>query len=104
MKKKKYTDEQKLAILKEGQSGTPVPEICRTYNIGSSTYYKWRDKSQGMDVQLMQRMRELEQENKRLKKMYAENKPPKSITSEAKNIQIPSFEFISPVSSLSSIL
>ena len=48
MKKKKYTDEQKLAILKEGQSGTPVPEICRTYNIGSSTYYKWRDKYQGV--------------------------------------------------------
>jgi putative transposase len=82
MNRKNYTDEQKLAILKEGQSGTPVPEICRTYNIGSSTYYKWRDKYQGMDVQLMQRMRELERENKRLKKMYAETQMQKDILQE----------------------
>ena len=82
MNRKNYTDEQKLAILKEGQSGTPVPEICRTYNIGISTYYKWRDKYQGMDVQLMQRMRELERENKRLKKMYAETQMQKDILQE----------------------
>ena len=82
MNKKHYTDEQKLAILKEGKIGMPVPQICRTYNIGSSTYYKWRDKYQGMDVQLMQRMRELEQENKRLKKMYAETQLQKDILQE----------------------
>jgi len=79
---KKYTDEQKLSIIKECSSGIPVPEICRKYNIGNSTYYKWRDKYQGMDVQLIQRMRSLEQENKRLKKMYAETQLQKDILQE----------------------
>ena len=83
MKKKPYTDEQKLAIIKEGNSGVTVPEICRRYNIGTSTYYKWRDKYQGMDIGLMQRMRELERENKRLKKMYAETQLQKYILQEA---------------------
>ena len=83
MKKKTYTDEQKLAIVKEGNSGVPVPEICRRYNIGTSTYYQWRDKYQGIDIGLMQRMRELERENKRLKKMYAETQLQKDILQEA---------------------
>ena len=83
MQKKTYTDEQKLAIVKEGNSGVPVPEICRRYNIGTSTYYKWRDKYQGMDIVLIQRMRELERENKRLKKMYAETQLQKDILQEA---------------------
>ena len=80
--KQNYTDEQKLSILKEGLSGISVPEICRKYNIGTSTYYKWRDKYQGMNIQLMQRMRSLEQENKRLKKMYAETQLQKDVLQE----------------------
>ena len=73
-KKPRYTDSQIINILKQAETGTPVPEICREYNIGNSTFYKWRAKYGGMDASLMTRMRELEAENARLKKMYAEEK------------------------------
>lgn len=59
-------------MLKEAEAGVTVPEVCRTLGISHATFYKWRAKVGGMDVPLMARLKELEDENRRLKKMYAE--------------------------------
>lgn len=72
MKKSRFTDSQILAILKQAENGVPVTELCRQHGISSATFYKWRSKFGGMDASLMARMRELEQENARLKKMYVD--------------------------------
>ncbi len=72
MKKSRFTDSQILSILKQAEKGISVPELCREHGMSDATFYKWRAKYGGMDVSLMARMRELEQENSRLKKMYAE--------------------------------
>lgn len=63
-----------MAILKQAEAGSPVPELCREHGISSATFYKWRTKFGGMDASLMARLRELEEENRRLKKMYAEER------------------------------
>jgi len=72
MKKSRFTDSQIIAVLKQAQAGTPVPELCREHGISSATFYKWRSKFGGMDVSMVGRMKELEEENRRLKKMYAD--------------------------------
>ena len=74
MKKSRFTDHQILAILKQAESGVPVPDLCREHGMSSASFYKWRAKFGGMDASLMKRMKELEDENRRLKKMYAEEK------------------------------
>lgn len=74
MKKSRFTDSQILAILKQAESGVPVPDLCREHGMSSASFYKWRAKFGGMDASLMKRMKELEDENRRLKKMYAEEK------------------------------
>ncbi len=74
MKTSRYTDSQILAIIKQNESGVPVPELCREHGMSSATFYKWRAKYGGMDASLMKRMKELEVENRRLKKMYAEER------------------------------
>ena len=74
MRKSKFTDSQILTIIKQNESGVPVPELCREHGISSATFYKWRAKFGGIDVSLMKRMKELEDENRRLKKMYAEER------------------------------
>ena len=68
MKKVHFTDSQILAILKQAESGVPIPELCREHGMGNSTFYKWRAKYGGMDASLMTRMKELEDESRRLKK------------------------------------
>jgi putative transposase len=83
MKKSRFTDSQIMAILKQADEGIPVPDICREHNIGNSTFYKWRSKYGGMDTSLMARMKELEEENRRLKKMYVEEKLKAEIVQEA---------------------
>ena len=83
MKKSKYSDSQILAILKEADSGVPVPDLCRAHGMSSATFYKWRAKYGGMDTSLMARMKELEEENRRLKKMYAESRMDAEILREA---------------------
>ena len=83
MKRSKFSDSQILAILKQGQSGIPVPELCREHTIGSATFYKWRSKYGGMDANMMTRLKELEAENARLKKMYAETRLSYDILQEA---------------------
>ncbi|GGY60001.1 hypothetical protein GCM10011297_35330 [Bacterioplanes sanyensis] len=83
MKKSRYTDSQIMAILKQAEAGTPVPELCREHGMSSATFYKWRAKYGGMDASLMARMKELEEENRRLKKMYAEERLKAEIIQEA---------------------
>ena len=69
MKTSRFSDSQIIAILKQAEVGSPVPELCREHGISSATFYKWRAKFGGMDASLMARLRELEDENRRLKKM-----------------------------------
>jgi putative transposase len=73
MKKSRFSESQIFKILKEAENGVPVPELCREYGMSSAAFYQWRSKYGGMDVSMMSRLKELEQENKQLKKMYAES-------------------------------
>lgn len=72
MKKSKYSDSQIVSILKEAEAGLPVKEICRKYGISSACYYNWKSKFGGMSVSELKRMREIEAENAKLKRMYAD--------------------------------
>ena len=83
MKKSRFTDSQIIAILKQAEAGTPVAELCREHSISNATFYNWRSKYGGMDASLMKRMKELEEENRRLKKMYAEERLKAEIVQEA---------------------
>jgi len=74
MRTPRFTDSQILAILKQNEDGVVVQDLCREHSMSSATFYKWRAKFGGMDASLMKRMKELEAENKRLKKMYAEER------------------------------
>ncbi len=69
---KRMTESQIVAILKEAEAGMPVKGICRKYGIGNSTFYKWREKYGGMEASDVRHLKELEEENRRLKQMYAE--------------------------------
>ena len=83
MKKLRYTDSQIIGILKQAQAGTPVAELCREHGMSSASFYKWRAKYGGMDASLMARMKELEAENNRLKKMYADVQLQNDVIKEA---------------------
>jgi len=83
MKKSRYTDSQILAILKQNEVGTSVADLCREHGMSDATFYNWRSKYGGMDASLMKRLKELEDENRRLKKMYAEEKLIAEIAREA---------------------
>jgi len=72
MRKSKYTESQIAAILQEAEAGLAVSEVARKHGISAATFYQWRSKYGGMSVSDMQRLRELEQENARLKRMYAD--------------------------------
>ncbi len=72
MKTSRCTDSQIIAILKQTEAGSPIPELCREHGMSAASFYKWRAKYGGMDASLMAHMKELEEENRRLKKMYAE--------------------------------
>lgn len=72
MKTSRFTDSQIIGVLKQAQAGTPVPELCREHGISSATFYKWRSKFGGMDASMISQLKELRDENRRLKKMYAE--------------------------------
>jgi putative transposase len=83
MKTSRFTDSQIINILKEAEAGRPVPELCREHGMSSASFYKWRAKYGGMDASLMTRMKELEDENRRLKKMYAEERLKAEVIQEA---------------------
>jgi putative transposase len=83
MKTSRYSDSQILSILKQAESGTPVPALCREHGMSNASFYKWRSKFGCMDASLMKRMKELEGENRRLKKMYAGERLKAEIVQEA---------------------
>lgn len=83
MKTSRYSDSQILAILNQAESGTPVPALCREHGMSSASFYKWRAKYGDMDASLMARLKELEDENRRLKKMYADERLKAEMVKEA---------------------
>ena len=83
MKKSRYSDSRIMAIIKQAEAGTPVPELCREHGMSSASFYKWRSKYGGMDASMMTRLKELEDENRRLKTMYAEERLKAEIIQEA---------------------
>jgi putative transposase len=83
VKTSRFSDSKIVAILKQAEAGTPVPELCREHGISSATFYKWRSKYGGMDASLMARLKGLDDENRRLKKMYAEERLKADIFKEA---------------------
>jgi len=72
MKRSKYSESQIVGILKEADAGIQVKEICRKYGISDATYYTWKKKYGGLQVSEVRRLRELEAENAKLKRMYAD--------------------------------
>ncbi len=72
MKRSRFTEHQIFAILKEGEASESVKEVCRRHGVSPATYYKWKSKYGGLQPSELKRMKELEQENSRLKQLYAE--------------------------------
>ncbi|KQB95077.1 transposase [Loktanella sp. 1ANDIMAR09] len=72
MKMTRYSEPQILAILRQAEGGVPVSELCREHGMSNASFYKWRSKYGGMDASMISQMKALEDENRRLKKMYAE--------------------------------
>ena len=72
-----------MAIFKESEAGTPVPELCREHGMSSASFYKWRAKFSVMDASMLSRLKELEDENRRLKKMYSEERLKSELIQEA---------------------
>ena len=72
MKKSRFTDAQIMGILRQAEGGMAVSELCREHAISSATFYKWRAKYGGMDASMMSEMKATQDENRRLKKMFAE--------------------------------
>ena len=72
MKKSKFSEAQIVSILKQGDAGVPVKDLCRQTGISTATYYLWKSKYGGMEASDLRRVKELEAENAKLKRMYAE--------------------------------
>ena len=72
MRKSKFTESQIVAILSEGEAGIPVAEVCRKHGISNGLYYQWKSKYSGVSVNELKRIKELEAENAKLKRMYAD--------------------------------
>ncbi len=83
MKTSRFSDSQIIAVLKQAEGGSPVPECCREHGISCATFSKWRNKFGGMDASLVARIKELEDENRRLKKMHAHERLKAEIVQEA---------------------
>lgn len=83
MKKSRFSDSQILAMLKQHEAGVPVAELSREHNVSTALIYRWRAKFGGMDASMMKRLKELEAENARLKKMYAEERIKAELRQEA---------------------
>ena len=83
MKKSQFTDSQIMDALKRAEAGIAVPDLCRELGVSTATFYKWRSRFGGMDTSMMSRLKELEEENRRLRRMYVEEKLKAEIASEA---------------------
>ncbi len=81
--KKRFSEEQIIGILKEPENGVPTAEVCRRYGIAAPTFYKWKRKYGGMDVSEARRLRSLEDENAKLKKLLAEAELDKAMLKDA---------------------
>ena len=73
MKRSRFSEEQIIAVLKEQEAGIPTAEVCRRLGISSATFYNWKSKYGGLEVSDARRLRQLEQENERLKKLLADS-------------------------------
>lgn len=83
MKRSRFTNSQIMEALKRAEAGVAVQDLARELGVSTAMFYRWRAKFGGMDTSMMSRMRELEEENRRLKKMYLEEKLKAEIVSEA---------------------
>ena len=83
MKKQRFTEEQIIGFLKQAEAGVAVKELCRTHGFSEASYYLWRSKFGGMDVSDAKRLKALESENARLKKLLAESMLENEVTREA---------------------
>lgn len=83
MKTSKYSDSLIMSILKQAEAGIPVPNLCREHGMSSATFYKWKSKYGGMNLSMMTRLKELETENARLKRMYADERLKADILQDA---------------------
>lgn len=72
MKKSRFAESQVVSILKEAEAGVSLEELSRQHGFSKATFYKWKAKYSGMDASALKRLKELEEENRRLKQMYAE--------------------------------
>ena len=72
MKRSRFTEQQIFAILREGEVGGSVKEVCRRHSVSPATYYKWKSRYGGLEPSELKRVKELEHENSRLKQLYAE--------------------------------
>ncbi len=72
MKTSRYTEAQIIAILRQAEGGVPVSELCREHGMSDASFYKWRAKYGGMDASMVGQMKAMEEENRRLKRMYAD--------------------------------
>ena len=83
MKKSRFTENQIISILKEADSGMPIAELTRKYGLGNSTIYTWRSKYGGMEVSDLKELKRLQEENRRLKDLYAKASLENTILQEA---------------------
>jgi putative transposase len=81
--KKRFTEEQIIGFLREAEAGLPIKELCRRHGFSEASYYLWRSKFGGMNVSDARRLKELEAENTRLKKLLAESMLENEVTREA---------------------
>ena len=83
MKMTRYTEPQILAILRQAEGGVPVAELCREHGMSNASFYKWRAKYGGMDASMVSQMKAMEDENRRLKRMYADQSKQADLLKEA---------------------
>ena len=83
MKSGRFTDAQIMGVIRQTEGGVPVPDLCREHGISNATFYRWRAKYGGMDASMISQMKALEEENRRLKRMYADLSMQTDILKEA---------------------
>lgn len=83
MKKSRFSDAEIMSILRQAEGGVPVSELCREHGMSSASFYKWRSKYGGMDASMMSELKSMADENRRLKKMYAEMSMQNDLLKEA---------------------